>query len=237
MDYETIKDIDIFSTELFSKDNIVVKELFSKYNIKSLKDFLELIDKYFVDNPFVINDKVPFWYSLKDCEMKGISDLLKNVYLGKDLHINNILKSIWRKCDFTKTSSITIIKKIRILGFTEEECSLFIDFANKLDNNVSIGDILCLLEQNKDCYDKYFVNKISILCNYYRKIMGQSSNIESLKQLYSKLERQLLDKKKLEENIANTYNQIDIMLRKLSSNEYSDEIIKLSKKIVNTDNN
>ena len=40
---------------------------------------------------------------------------------------------------------ITTIKKIRILGFSEDEVNTFIMFANDLDNVLTIGDILCLL--------------------------------------------------------------------------------------------
>lgn len=222
--YDKVKSIDLVSTGLFNSNNYLIFTLFSKYNIKNLKDFFLLTDQHFVKNPFdIVNDLVPFWYTVIDCEVKGVSDLLKHIYLNEELNIDGILKSIWKKCDISKIDTLYLIKRIRILGFSEEEFNMFVKFANSLDNKLTIGDILCLLNQN-NLEDKVFSKKVSILSDYYCKIMKQNGDLVMLKELYKKLERQLNNK--IDSDISNT----QLIINNLEFSEKDEEVIKLVRK-------
>lgn len=231
-----IDKIDIFSTGLFKVPYSNMYKFCLLNEIDTVGKLFNFIENFEFEHTKLVNN-----------ELIGIIDLLKYKYLFFKMDVDLILNSKFIKQDYLVFSGkidwyrSKQIRLFRRLGFTKEEGRLFILYADKIENNLNVGECLILFFENFDKnvpyqpkgYYDVFKNKIILLIDYFKRYSKLYNNKETLKKLYLELENLITKKNSLEYDINNKKLEIENMLKFMSLKENNEEVMKLMKHIEN----
>ena len=163
-----IEKIELEKTNLFSKDSYAINNILKKFNIKTVKDFLDAYD-IIVNKKFITNDNRN--------EIKGLTDLLKFKYLDipiiSDAYLDTILESHYYDdyifIDWPKNS-------LSRMGFNNIECRTIDSFAKThIKKNITIYNIFLAYikyeykKSNINSNNSVILEKILLLINSYKK--------------------------------------------------------------------
>lgn len=238
-DYDKLKKISIDDCFLINKQVNIdpVYAFCKKNNIKTVGDLIICYKNKLASSE--ITKKYNLYY------FEGIIDLICFYYLGYDIKNNKVLDMFTYFSNYINSRSYYgyVIKgdknSLRKLGLTNNESKALLNYVARVKEKVRVIDVIKnYLDDNKKISlskeeQFVFLNKLKLLCNYYKSNDLNEEEIESYKlhkinELFDKYEMLKKDKLKIEKemlvilsDILKLKNSLSTQEKKVYSKKYS----------------
>lgn len=217
-----LKNVSILTTGLFEIPDSNMFHFCYTNDIKTIEELFIYVEKHGIE----------FDNRLINFEIEGIVKILKYKYLFQESSIINLLNLKYIKTDKRKYLNL------RKLGLTRRETRLFISFAEQVENELSLGELMSLFILNFDEYSArtlkenmcIFKNKVSLLVDYYDKNKKIYTNVQILQNLYSELSDEYNNRKSNDKEIKKIKTKIQTTMDELAIMKNEEQILTLRKK-------